>query len=86
MFSDLTGWVYSLEAETGKLRWKKKVEEHEATRLTGGALIHDGIAYIPASSWEETRALNPDYRVLHVSRQHHRACAFAMGRSCGRAT
>ena len=61
MFSDLTGWVYSLEAETGKLRWKKKVEEHEATRLTGGALIHEGIAYIPASSWEETRALNPDY-------------------------
>jgi len=61
VFSDLTGWVYSLEAETGKLRWKKKVEEHEATRLTGGALIHDGIAYIPASSWEETRALNVDY-------------------------
>jgi polyvinyl alcohol dehydrogenase (cytochrome) len=61
VFSDLTGWVYSLEAESGKLRWKKKVEEHEATRLTGGALIHDGIAYIPAASWEETRALNVDY-------------------------
>jgi polyvinyl alcohol dehydrogenase (cytochrome) len=61
IFSDLTGWVYSLEAETGKLRWKKKVEEHEATRLTGGALVHDGIAYIPAASWEETRALNADY-------------------------
>jgi len=61
VFSDLTGWVYSLEAETGRLRWKKKVEEHEATRLTGGALIHDGIAYVPAASWEETRALNLDY-------------------------
>ena len=61
VFSDLTGWVYSLEAETGKLRWKKKVEEHEATRLTGAALVHDGIAYVPAASWEETRALNLDY-------------------------
>ena len=61
IFSDLTGWVYSLEAETGKLRWKKKVEQHEATRLTAAALIHDDIAYIPAASWEETRALNLDY-------------------------
>ena len=61
VFSDLTGWVYSLEAETGKLRWKKKIEQHEATRLTGAALIHDGIAYVPAASWEETRALNLDY-------------------------
>lgn len=61
VFSDLTGWVYSLEAETGALRWKKRVEDHEATRLTGAALIHDGIAYVPAASWEETRALDPNY-------------------------
>jgi polyvinyl alcohol dehydrogenase (cytochrome) len=54
IFSDLTGWVYSLEAETGKLRWKKRVEDHEAARLTAAALIHNGIAYIPAASWEET--------------------------------
>jgi polyvinyl alcohol dehydrogenase (cytochrome) len=62
VFSDLTGWVYSLEAETGALRWKKRVEDHEAARLTGAALIYDGVAYIPAASWEETRALNPDYQ------------------------
>ena len=26
MFSDLVGWVYALDAETGKLIWKKRVE------------------------------------------------------------
>ncbi|MEQ1885671.1 MAG: PQQ-binding-like beta-propeller repeat protein [Bryobacteraceae bacterium] len=62
VFSDLTGWVYSLEAETGKLRWKKRIEEHEASRLTAAALIHNGVAYVPAASWEETRSLNPDYQ------------------------
>ena len=62
LFSDLLGWYYALEAETGKLLWKKRVEEHEATRLTGASMVHDGIAYVPASSWEETRSLNPEYQ------------------------
>ena len=35
VFSDQNGWVYALEASSGKQRWKKRVEEHEATRLTG---------------------------------------------------
>lgn len=62
LFSDLTGWYYALEAETGRLLWKKRVEEHEATRLTGASLVHDGIVYVPAASWEETRSLNPQYQ------------------------
>jgi polyvinyl alcohol dehydrogenase (cytochrome) len=61
IFNDLLGWVYSVEAETGKLLWKKRVEEHESTRLTGGAIVHNGIAYVPAASWEETRTFNPQY-------------------------
>jgi len=61
LFSDLTGWFYSLEAETGKVLWKKKIEQHDAARLTGGSIVHDGIAYVPAASWEETRSMNPQY-------------------------
>jgi polyvinyl alcohol dehydrogenase (cytochrome) len=61
VFSDLTGWVYALEAETGRLRWKKKVEPHEATRLTGAAAAWNGTVFIPVASWEETRASNPEY-------------------------
>lgn len=62
LFADLTGWYYALEAETGHLLWKKRPEEHEATRLTGASLVHDGIVYVPAASWEETRSLNPEYQ------------------------
>jgi polyvinyl alcohol dehydrogenase (cytochrome) len=34
LFSDLSGWFYSVEAESGELLWKKTVGEHEAARLT----------------------------------------------------
>ncbi len=62
VFGDQIGWVYSLDAKTGKLNWKKRVEDHEATRLTGAPAVHDGVVFIPAASWEETRAIDPNYR------------------------
>ena len=62
VFTDLTGWAYALEAETGRLLWKKRPEEHESTRLTGTAAVYNGVVFIPAASWEETRSSNPDYR------------------------
>jgi polyvinyl alcohol dehydrogenase (cytochrome) len=33
LFGDQIGWYYALEAETGKLIWKKRVEEHDTARL-----------------------------------------------------
>ncbi len=62
VFSDQNGWVYALDARTGKSLWKKKVEEHEATRLTGSLAVHEGVAFVPAASWEETRAIDPAYQ------------------------
>src|SRR6266851_9949842 len=32
VFGDLIGWVYSLDAKTGKQLWKLRVEDHEAAR------------------------------------------------------
>jgi polyvinyl alcohol dehydrogenase (cytochrome) len=61
VFTDLTGWAYGVEAESGKLLWKKKPEPHESTRLTGSAAVHDGVVFVPAASWEETRSSNPEY-------------------------
>ena len=61
VFTDLTGWAYGLEAGSGRLLWKKKPEPHDTTRLTGSAAVHDGVVFIPAASWEETRSSNPDY-------------------------
>jgi polyvinyl alcohol dehydrogenase (cytochrome) len=61
VFSDLVGWVYALDAETGKLLWKRRVESHETTRLTGAAAVYNGTVFIPVASWEESRAIGPDY-------------------------
>jgi polyvinyl alcohol dehydrogenase (cytochrome) len=61
VFTDLIGWAYGVEAESGKLLWKKKPEPHESTKLTGSAAVHDGVVFIPAASWEETRSSNPEY-------------------------
>ena len=61
VFGDQIGWVYALDAVTGKQRWRKRVEDHEAVRLTGSPVEHDGVVYIPAASWEETRALDSQY-------------------------
>jgi polyvinyl alcohol dehydrogenase (cytochrome) len=61
LFGDMTGWFYSLDARTGLLLWKRRIDLHEATRLTGTAAAQDGIVYVPAASWEENRSLDPKY-------------------------
>ena len=61
VFSDQNGLVYALDAQTGKEHWKKRIEDHEATRLTGTIAVHDGVAFVPAASWEETRSIDPAY-------------------------
>ena len=61
VFSDQNGWVHGIEARTGASQWKIRVEQHEATRLTGSPVVHDGVAFVPAASWEETRSIDPEY-------------------------
>ncbi len=61
IFTDLIGWGYALDAKSGKLLWKKRIDEHEAARLTGSSVALNGNVYIPAASWEETRSLDPQY-------------------------
>jgi polyvinyl alcohol dehydrogenase (cytochrome) len=61
IFSDLVGWTYALDAATGTVIWKTRPEEHEGARLTGAAVEHDGLVFIPVASWEESRAIGPAY-------------------------
>ena len=73
LFGDMTGWFYALQAETGALLWKVHVEEHDSTRLTAAATAHDGVVYVPVSSWEEARAADAAIPVLHVPGQRRGA-------------
>ena len=61
LFGDQIGWFYSLDAKTGHLVWKKRVDEHEATRLTGSPAVYQGVVFVGAASWEETRSIEPHY-------------------------
>ena len=61
VFSDQNGWTHAIDAKTGKLRWRKRPEEHEATRLTGTPAEYNGVVFVPAASWEETRSIDPAY-------------------------
>ena len=61
LFGDRGGAFYSLEAETGRVLWKKKVDEHSGARVTGSAVVHEGVIYIPVASGEETLARRDGY-------------------------
>ena len=61
LFGDQTGWFYSLDAASGKLLWKKRMEDHDAARLTGAAVAYQGTVFVPVAGWEENRANDPKY-------------------------
>jgi polyvinyl alcohol dehydrogenase (cytochrome) len=61
LFGDMTGWFYALSAETGKLLWKVRVEDHDSTRLSGAPTVYKDVVYVPVASWEETRAGDAEY-------------------------
>lgn len=61
LFGDQIGWYYALEAETGKLLWSRRVDDHDTARLTGAAAVRNGLVYVPVASWEETRSSGADY-------------------------
>lgn len=61
LFGDMTGWFYALNAETGQQIWKVQIDQHDSTRLTAAATAHEGVVYVPVSSWEEARASDATY-------------------------
>jgi polyvinyl alcohol dehydrogenase (cytochrome) len=60
-FGDLIGNQYALEAFTGELVWRKRMDDHHATTLTGTPALVGDTLYVPVSSLEEGSASNPEY-------------------------
>lgn len=53
--------VYALDASTGKLIWKVRVEEHPLARVTGSPQFYKGALYVPVASGEEWARDDPHY-------------------------
>src|SRR2546423_3848842 len=50
---DLRANAYAVNALTGALVWRTKVEDHSAALITGAPTLYSGILYVPVSSMEE---------------------------------
>ena len=60
-FGDVKGNVYAVDAETGGLVWKERVDAHPLARVTGAPTLAAGRLYVPMSSLEESGAGHPKY-------------------------
>lgn len=58
---DLKANVHALDAGTGELLWKVKLDDHPVARITGAPVFYGGRLYVPVSSIEEASAMSPGY-------------------------
>ncbi len=52
-FGDIRANVYMLDAATGKLLWKVKVDDYPVARITGAPTLYQDRLYVPVSSLSE---------------------------------
>lgn len=60
-FGDDSGSVYALQAASGTLLWKRRVDAHPQARITGSLKLHDNVLYVPVASLEEVIAADSKY-------------------------
>jgi polyvinyl alcohol dehydrogenase (cytochrome) len=60
-FGDGKANAYAVDAATGALLWKTKVEDFPVARITGSPVFHNGRLYVPVASGEEGSGALPDY-------------------------
>src|SRR5260221_3925299 len=60
-FGDLAAMVYAVDASTGKLLWKRHVDDNPMARVTGSPVLFEGRLYVPVASVEEASAMSATY-------------------------
>ncbi len=60
-FGDERSAVQAVDAATGKLIWKTKIEDHVLSRITGSPVLHGNRLFVPVSSFEETAGRDTKY-------------------------
>jgi len=56
-----SAFAYAVDASTGKLIWKTKVDDFPAAHVTGSPIFHNNRLYVPVASGEEGAGASPDY-------------------------
>ncbi len=60
-FGDVLARVYALDAMSGNLLWKQKVDDHPNATITGTPTLGRDSLFVPVSSLEVTAAADPAY-------------------------
>src|SRR5262249_23022892 len=60
-FGDAKANAYAVDASTGELIWKTRVESHSTARITGGVKFFEGRVYVPVASGEEGAGGSSNY-------------------------
>lgn len=61
VFGDLLANVYAVDARSGELLWRRKVDDHPSATVTGSPSIYRQQVFVPVSSLEVTSAAEPTY-------------------------
>jgi polyvinyl alcohol dehydrogenase (cytochrome) len=61
VFGDDSANVYALDADTGRLIWKRRLDTHPDARISGAPVFYKQRLYVPVSSLEELSAAAPGY-------------------------
>jgi polyvinyl alcohol dehydrogenase (cytochrome) len=60
-FGDQRANAYAVDAATGELIWRQRVEDHPLSRIVGAPKLYKGKLYVPVSSGEEGISANSAY-------------------------
>src|SRR5262249_9241512 len=60
-FGDQHATAYAVDALSGKLLWKTRLDDHPAAMVTGAPTLAGGKLYVPLSSYEEVLGAGPKY-------------------------
>jgi hypothetical protein len=57
--ADQIGWFYSLDAKTDTWFWKEARGRARSHPSAGSPAVYQGVVFVGAASWEETRSIEP---------------------------
>ncbi|HYR82930.1 MAG TPA: PQQ-binding-like beta-propeller repeat protein [Terriglobia bacterium] len=60
-FGDLAANVYAVDAGTGQLLWKTRIDNYPLARATGSVVFYNGRLYVGVASGEEIASVPADY-------------------------